>query len=62
MQMKILGRFKEWAEVWREVLHDATAPVDDELRRACRRALLVTFIYIPASAVLVGFIVANLWG
>jgi hypothetical protein len=46
--------------VLREVIHDASAPMDDELRRRSR-GLLVLLVSIPTAFIVFGYLVWELW-
>ena len=44
----------------REIIHDATHPADDELRRRSR-GLLVLLVSIPTAFIVFGWLVWELW-
>jgi hypothetical protein len=54
------ARVTETGELLRDVLHDATAPVDDELRRRAR-AVLVWLAWFPVIVCGLGYLGYVLW-
>jgi hypothetical protein len=58
--LKVRARILEHLTVLREVIHDATSPVEDDLRTNARR-LLVLFTLIPAVFMALGLMFYTLW-